>query len=71
MEKGGSAVNAAVGVEDALGVTDSCGSGIGDGGTMMVYPPSRDPIVYDYRVKNGRKKNGFFVLYKKREKKSK
>ncbi len=50
MENGGNAVDAAVAVSYALGVTKPFTSGIGGGGTMLVHPAGKEPIAYDYQV---------------------
>ncbi len=45
MEQGGNAVDAAVAVSLALGVTEPAGSGIGGQSTFIVHPPEGRPFV--------------------------
>lgn len=49
LSNGGNAVDASIAVSYALGVLEPYGSGIGGGGIALIYPPNKEPIVYDYR----------------------
>lgn len=49
LKKGGNAVDAAVAISYALGVSEPYGSGIGGGGGMLIYSPGKGYKALDYR----------------------
>lgn len=49
LEDGGTAIDAAIALSYALGITEPYGSGIGGGGGMMIKQANEEPIFLDYR----------------------
>src|SRR5207245_2406522 len=49
MKQGGNAVDSAVAVAFAMAVTYPTAGNIGGGGFMLVYPPGKEPTVFEYR----------------------
>lgn len=49
LEDGGTAIDAAIAISYALGITEPYGSGIGGGGGMMIKKHGEKPIFLDYR----------------------
>lgn len=49
LKRGGNAVDSAVAVAFAMAVTYPTAGNIGGGGFMLVYPPGKEPTVFEYR----------------------
>lgn len=49
LEDGGTAIDAAIAISYALGITEPYGSGIGGGGGMMIKFNNEEPVFLDYR----------------------
>jgi gamma-glutamyltranspeptidase/glutathione hydrolase len=49
LKQGGNAVDSAVAVAFAMAVTYPAAGNIGGGGFMLIYPPGKEPTVFEYR----------------------